>query len=264
MRELARRKGLFGLIRVMERPEDGARLYYIGDSLQSLRLRDGGSGFAYVRLAHALLRNASNVLVIGGGAGCIANMLARDGCNVTVIDIDPAAHKLARKYFKLDKRIRWLTTDPFTFLAERTPVFDAVFIDACDARGLVPPFHEPRVLAELLRERRAADELVLNIPRAPEAPLWGDALAAKLAWRGLNVALFSSNSGVEGNELLHVSTRQRATDANPFRAGIPENWPPEVRDYMQGLRVHVPEPGTPRQTASQENGARPPQQTQAS
>ena len=66
MRELAQRDGLFGPIRVLERKSDGARLYCIGSSIQTMMLREGVSTFGYVHAAKLLLADAKSVLIVGG------------------------------------------------------------------------------------------------------------------------------------------------------------------------------------------------------
>ena len=85
MHELTQREGQFGSIRVLERKRDGARLYCIKSSVQTMIGRDGVSLFGYVHAAKLLLKPSRTVLLIGGGGGSLATMLARQGRAVTVV-----------------------------------------------------------------------------------------------------------------------------------------------------------------------------------
>lgn len=237
MRELARREGLFGPIRVLERKSDGARLYCIEDSVQTMMLPSGVSAFGYVHATALLLAKVQSVLIIGGGGGSLATMMARRGCHVTVVDIEPAAEELARTYFDLHENVRWLTTDPLSFVTNYAGEFDGVVVDACDATGLASPFNEPHVLAMIVENACPSGSLVLNLVHEDGAPPWGESLGARLAARGLCVTLYRSEEGDEGNELLHVST----DGARPVMAlrGPPEG-PAEVHTYLRSLRSISP------------------------
>ena len=94
MRVLARREGLLGPIRILERKSDGARLYCLKGSVQTMVQADGVSVFGYVHAAKLLLKSARTILMIGGGGGSLATMLARQGADVTVLEVDPAAEEL--------------------------------------------------------------------------------------------------------------------------------------------------------------------------
>ena len=95
MIELDRREGLLGTIRILERRADGARLYCLGASIQTMAQPDGDSLFGYVHATKLLLREANDILLIGGGGGSLATMLARRGRRVTVVEADPVAESLA-------------------------------------------------------------------------------------------------------------------------------------------------------------------------
>lgn len=235
-RELARRDGLFGSISVMERQSDGARLYCINDSVQTLMLPEGVSGFGYVHATMLLVAKARNLLMIGGGGGSLATMLAREGARVTVIEIDPAAEAIARDFFGLHGGVNWLTADPIAFVENYGGVFDAVIIDACDCNGLVSPFDQPQVIANILAKVCPAGSLIVNLVQEDGAPSWGGWMAAKLASQGLSVCLFRSEEGCEGNEILHVRT-EGPTDQ--LTITDLEQRPPEVRTYLMTLRPHV-------------------------
>jgi hypothetical protein len=234
--ELAQRDGLFGPIRVLERKSDGARLYCINGSVQTLMLPEGVSAFGYVHAAKLLVANAHDVLMIGGGGGSLATMLARRGHRITVLDIDPAAEAIAREYFYLHDSVHWVTTDPVAYIESHDGVFDAVIIDACDSDGLVSPFDKPHMIANLLAKACPQGSLIVNIVGEDGAPSWGGWMAAKLASLGLSACLYRSEEGWEGNEVLHVradgpTDQLTVTDL--------ERRPPEARTYLMSLRPHV-------------------------
>lgn len=240
MRVLAHREGLFGPIRVLERQSDGARLYCVKSSVQTMVQRDGVSVFGYVHSAKLLLKSARNVLLIGGGGGSLATMLAREGCSVTVIDVDPAAEDLARTYFGLDKSVRWLTTEPLAFIETCKRRFDAVVVDACDADGLVAPFDDANALLNVLRRACPKGSLVLNLVHEDGAPPWGRSLAKQIAARGVNVTLYRAEEGWEGNEILHV--RANGPTDVLFVPDVSLQ-PSEARTYLMSLRAYTPAVG---------------------
>lgn len=239
MRELARQQGRFGHIRILERKCDGARLYCIDSSVQTMIRADGVSMFGYVHAAKLLLMPAHRILIIGGAGGSLATMLARAGRDVTVLEVDPAAEALARDYFGLDVRVRWITGDLSSFYDEHHEVFDAVCVDACDADGLVGGFDDPDMLIALMTLACPDGSLVLNLVHEAGAPPWGGSLAAEIVARGFNATLYRSEEGWEGNELLHIRARG-PTDR--FRVGDVQRHPAEARTYLLSLRAHSPRP----------------------
>jgi spermidine synthase len=237
MRVLARQQGRFGLIRILERVSDNARLYCIDASVQTMIQPDGVSMFGYVHAAKLLLMPARKILIVGGAGGSLATMLARVGRVVTVLDVDPAAENLAREYFGLDPRVRWITGDLASFYDTHDEIFDAVCIDACDGDGLVAGFEDAEALIALMKVACPDGSLVLNLVREDGAPPWGGSLAAAIAARGYNATLYRSEDGWEGNELLHV--RARGPTDSLFVSDVRAR-PTEARTYLMSLRAHTP------------------------
>jgi spermidine synthase len=236
MHVLARREGLFGPIRILERKSDGARLYCVKGSVQTMVRADGVSVFGYVHAVKLLLKSARAILMIGGGGGSLATMLARQGAEVTVLEVDPVAEELARTYFGLDERVHWLTTEPISFLEQWSTIYDAVVVDACNADGLVAPFNDADVLTDMLRRVCPDGSLVLNLVHEDGAPPWGRALARKIAAQGLNITLYSAELGWEGNEVLHVRAHgpTDVLDAHDL-----SQRPAETRTYLMSLRAET-------------------------
>lgn len=237
MREIDSRQGRFGLIRIMERLRDGARLYCVGDGVQTMAAADGTSLFGYVHAIKLLIGGARTVLMLGGGGGSLATMLARRGVAVTVVDIDPEAEDLARRYFGLDDRVRWITEDAEAFVRACADTFDALVIDACDARGTLEAFGTTTSLLDALRIVRAGGSLVLNIASdgGPLLPAWQ--LASSMVAKGYNATLYRPELGEEGNKLLHVSV---GGPRIPINVGDLSARPEETHLYLSTLEAFVP------------------------
>jgi precorrin-6B methylase 2 len=235
-RELVQREGMFGLIQVLERKRDGARLFCIEGSVQTLMLPDGVSGCGYVHAIKLLAGEAQSVLMIGGGGGSLATMLSRQGRNVTVLDVDPVAEEIARAYFGLHESVKWITTDPIAFIESCNTQFDAVIIDACDAEGLVAPFRRPDILANILMKTCPSGSLIVNVTQRDNVKSWAGWVATKMAIRGFSVCLYRSEEGSEGNEVLHVR-KDGSTDG--FSVADLDRRPPEARTYLMSLRPHI-------------------------
>lgn len=237
MKELARREGAFGTIRILEQAEDGARIYMIGETVQTQVDRNGVSVSGYVHAMELLLGSAGSVLMIGGGGGGLATMLARAGKRVTVVDIEPAAEDLARRYFWPGPNVHWVTADALSFARAGRTTFDAVVVDACDGTGIVRPFNEADTLAWLLDQTSPAGALVVNLARNDDLPTHGRSLARQLAHRGLSATLYSAREGEEGNEVLHVRKTGRTRTLTVAGYGRRS---PGARVYLMSLQAYTP------------------------
>lgn len=243
MREIDSRQGRFGEIRIMERRRDGARLYCVGNGVQTMSAPDGTSLFGYVHAIKLLIGNARTVLMLGGGGGSLATMLARRGVDVTVVDIDPVAEDIARQYFGLDDRVRWITEDAKVFLRSCPDRFDGLVIDTCDACGVVEAFATAESLVESLGVVRSGGSLVLNLAsdEGPAIPTWQ--LVSAMVDRGFNATLYRPALGNEGNELLHVPAGGPRT---PIKVGSLAGRPKETWLYLSSLETLVPRETGPR------------------
>jgi len=237
MKELARREGAFGTIRILEQTADKARIYMIGDTAQTKVDCHGVSVSGYVHAAELLLRSARTILMIGGGGGGLATMLAREGKTVTVVDIDPEAEDLARRYFWLAPSVRWVTGDAISFAKNGRQTFDAVVVDACDGLGIVKPFDDPETLAWLLDRACPAGSLVVNLARNDNRPTHGRRTARQLARRGLSATLYWAREGEEGNEILHV---RRTGPTKTLVAADLDRRSPEAQVFLTSLQAYAP------------------------
>lgn len=187
--EIDRLPGLFGPIRVLRRDVDGGRFYLIESSLQALTTATGESLFGYIHGIKLLLVNVGTVLIIGGAAGSLATMMARTGAEVTVVEIDPAAHVMASLHFGLDPRVTWITADGATYLRTAQSQFDAIVVDACGRNGTIAAFATAAWLAHATTNLSAAGQLIVNLARRPGLVPKGKTLARALSRRGLHCRL---------------------------------------------------------------------------
>jgi spermidine synthase len=151
---LAERKSRFGAISILKRTATGSLLYVQGDSFQSEADENGVSLVGYIHAIFGLVRqaNARSVLMIGCGGGTLATMLARVGCELTVVDIDPHAFQLARKYFRFPDGITCRVADGCQYLLSEQGAFDAVVLDAFRG-GFMPEHLTSAAFFELVRPR---------------------------------------------------------------------------------------------------------------
>ncbi len=239
MMVIDRRPSPFGIIRILERRHDGARLYFLNQGLQTMVQRGGASLIGYVHAIKLLLGDAGSVLMLGGGGGSLATMLARRDHAVTVVDVDPSAAHLAKSYFDLDPRVIWITADAFAFLDGCSQRFDAVVVDACDAHGLINAFSSPRGLSTALAVVRPGGSLIVNLASQDGPSRFGMRLLEAMRAEGLNATLFQPGEEVgESNELLHVRTvgPTHRLDISDVR-----DRPAEVRSYLMSLRPVPPD-----------------------
>lgn len=134
--ELFRGNSNFGLMQVLDNT-DGSTRHYLNDYLTQNNYdpeeKKSKSLFTYMLhgLAHTYATNLSDVLCIGLGVGIVPMMFAREGCQVDVVEINPAVVPLGRKYFDLDpKKLHLTIGDGRFFLNQCRKQYDAVILDA--------------------------------------------------------------------------------------------------------------------------------------
>ncbi|MGZ5936049.1 MAG: spermidine synthase [Rhizomicrobium sp.] len=122
----------FGIISVLCSTSTGAIIYEQAGEFQSESDRDGTSLAAYIHALFGLIweAKAKSVLMVGGAGGTLGTMLARKGCNVTIVDINPTSFPLARTYFNLPDSVRCVVADGRDFLLADARNYDAIVLDA--------------------------------------------------------------------------------------------------------------------------------------
>jgi spermidine synthase len=129
---VAARKSRYGDITILKTRETGSLIYAQGDCYQSAADANGVSLVGYIHAIFGLLRQAGSksVLMIGCGGGTLATMLSSTGCTLTVVDIDPHAFLLARRYFRFPRTVNCRVADGCQFLLSEAATYDAVVLDA--------------------------------------------------------------------------------------------------------------------------------------
>ena len=114
---------------------------------------------AYIHAIYGFLRQAApkarvkkgahahNVLMIGGAGGTLATMLSKSGVAVTMVDINPAAFRLARDYFHLPDDVVCHVADGVDFLRWHKDRYDAIVLDAFDQDEIPKVFWSKRFFA---------------------------------------------------------------------------------------------------------------------
>ena len=188
---VAERKSRFGAITILKRRATGSLLYVQGDSFQSEADENGISLVGYIHAIFGLIRqaNAKSVLMIGCGGGTLATMLARIGCTLTVVDIDPHAFLLARRYFRFPENVTCRVADGCQYLLSEHGAFDAVVLDAFRG-GFMPDHLTSSAFFALVRPRlTASGSIFVNVHVESDLDDAPDRVAAAMAsaWPSMRI-----------------------------------------------------------------------------
>lgn len=136
---------LFGTVKVLrsvqERDDEPFLRIYFQDGLtQNLADSSHRSASFYTYglegLARAYRPQMRSALVLGLGGGMVPMALANTGIAVDVVDIDPAAPRVARTYFGFDPaRVRTHEADARTFIRGCENAYDVVIVDLFHGDG---------------------------------------------------------------------------------------------------------------------------------
>ncbi|MEK1853232.1 MAG: fused MFS/spermidine synthase [Phyllobacterium sp.] len=132
MIQVAKFQSEFGKIEILQAKHTGSLIYRQGGYYQSECDSNGVSVAPYIHGIFGLLAQAraEDVLMIGCGGGSLGTMLDRAGARVTIVDIDPTAFFIARKYFGLPRKIECHVADGSNFLHAVRHRYDAIVLDA--------------------------------------------------------------------------------------------------------------------------------------
>jgi spermidine synthase len=124
------------------------------------------------------------VLVIGCGGGSLATLLSRRDMAVTLLDVDPRAFAIARRYFHLPTSVECHVADGIEFLRRNSSRYDAIVLDAF-AKGRVPNHFLTRRFFRLVkaRLRRSGIVLVNIVAHGDDDPLFATMAKAMAMWR---------------------------------------------------------------------------------
>jgi hypothetical protein len=158
----------------------GAVSYWEAADNQSLADRNGVSLADYIHAIYAFLRQAKarRVLMIGGGGGTLATMLTRMGVAVDMVDIDPMAFEIARRYFCLPAKVRCHVGDGLAFLKASDTHYDGIVLDAFSDEIIPRHFLTARFFALVKAHMSPRGVFLINMvvkdddDRAPDRVGW--------------------------------------------------------------------------------------------
>jgi len=196
----------FGHIKIVRSQRDGSVTYFQDECFHSQVSAEGESLFYYIHVMHSLIRQvgAQRILMIGCAGGTLATMLHRRGCDVTVLDINPNAFHLAKKYFQLPKQVECLVEDGRAYLEKTTERFDAIAVDAFDRQGFIP---ERLIEADFFHIAREALQpqtglLVMNVLPSHDGDLLAVRVVSHMRTANLLPASFVSKQEGDSNTIV--------------------------------------------------------------
>ena len=220
---------LFGNIKVVEvRPRslaDSPVVAYLQDGLIQNRMTLDGTSvsmYTYVLedLALSFVPDAKDALVLGLGAGIVAQSLQRHGLNVTVVDINSDSLDAAKAFFNFDPagiELHW--RDARTFVRPCRTSYDIVIVDLFQGDGTPDYLLTREFFRDLERCIRADGAVVMNafFDTADESPnkrLLATAVAAFEHVYGYRSG--SGNGFIVGARHPRLVTRPRDTSEIPL------------------------------------------------
>ncbi len=186
----------FGPVTVRAR-KDGTRSYAQKGGNQSTVDANGVSLDIYIHALYglALQRPAPKILMIGCAGGALATMLARAGRDVTLVDIDPTAFKLAKRYFNLPREVGCHVADGLRFMQKTRAAFDAVIIDAFIGEAIPDHFTGATFFAAARKCVKRGGLILVNVCLHGRKDRLADEIARGFADRGWPVKLLDEPGG---------------------------------------------------------------------
>ena len=194
----------FGIVEVLQRRQSGSLIYRQGGCYQSEADQEGVSLASYIHALYGLVLQgeARKVLMIGCGGGTLAAMLAKAGCDVTIVDINPVSFAVARKYFKLPATVSCRVADGKYFLRASRSNYDAIVLDAYHG-GRVPAHLESSEFFDLARRRLTeAGSVFANVHLLDDQDRHADRIAACMTHAWSDVRILDSEGSRDRNAIV--------------------------------------------------------------
>ncbi|MHA6645725.1 spermidine synthase [Mesorhizobium sp. A623] len=192
MIKIAKYHSDFGRIDILQAKDTGSFIYRQGGCLQSECDQNGVSVVPYIHAIFGLLaqKQTADVLMIGGGGGCLATMLDRVGVRVTIVDVNPKAFQIARRYFGLPRHVDCCVADGEEFFRAERQRYDAIVLDAYVGRR-IPEHLKTETFFRLARShlKTSTGCLIANVHVRHDLDQLPDRFAAKLntVWRDVRL-----------------------------------------------------------------------------
>ena len=173
-------------IAILQDNRSGRLSYWQASDHHSVADRFGVSLAPYIHALFGLIcqKRLQRVLIIGCGGGSLAIMLARRDVAVTLLDVDPRAFAIARRYFHMPASVECHVADGAEFLQRNSSCYDAIVLDAF-AGGIVPRHFLTSRFFRLVKARlkRSGIVLVNMVVGGDDDPLFAAMAKAMAAWR---------------------------------------------------------------------------------
>ncbi|OGH55971.1 MAG: hypothetical protein A3G34_04710 [Candidatus Lindowbacteria bacterium RIFCSPLOWO2_12_FULL_62_27] len=214
------RQTVGGKVQVVDR--NAERWLLVDGAIQGReRIADGAPTFEYVTLIGGLparlAASPANALMIGLGAGTLADRLASAGVRVTAVDIHAFMPEIASRYFKFDAvRSRVVLMDGRVYLRRASEDFDLVVFDAYNAYDLPDHLMTLETFRLVRRRLRPGGVFALNVVTlaepyrlAPKDARASDAIGTTLRAAGFESveSLMVGTPGWVGNLIFLASDR---------------------------------------------------------
>ncbi|MCV3210760.1 fused MFS/spermidine synthase [Mesorhizobium sp. YC-39] len=194
----------FGNIEVLRAKDTGSFIYRQGGCYQSECDQSGISIVPYIHAIFGLLAQArvSDVLMIGCGGGSLGTMLHRTGARVTIVDINPSAFQIARKYFGLPREIDCHVADGRDFLRAARHRYDAIVLDAYSGRRIPAHLCAETFFGLVQTRLNASGCLLANVHARHDLDMMPDRVAAKTNNIWADVRLLDARGMPDRNALV--------------------------------------------------------------
>lgn len=192
MIKIAKYHSDFGRIDILQAKDTGSFIYRQGGCLQSECDQNGVSVVPYIHAIFGLLaqKQTADVLMIGGGGGSLGTMLDRVGVRVTIVDVNPKAFQIARRYFGLPRHVDCCVADGEDFLWAERQRYDVIVLDAYVGRR-IPEHLTTETFFRLARSHLKSSTgcLIANVHVRHDLDQLPDRFAAKLntVWRDVRL-----------------------------------------------------------------------------
>lgn len=210
---LARRQTEFGDARVVMNRTTGSVFYYHGDSCQSEADRNGISLAPYIHAIYDLLfqQQAQRILMIGCGGGTLGTMLARAGRTVVIVDDDPHAITIAKRYFALPFEVACHIADGLAFLDQNRAAFDAVVVDAFIGEQIPDHICSHGFFQAADRALRPGGSILINTLAEHDLDFRADIISARLSAIGWRSVVLDTVGLPKRNAIVAAGNVERLT-----------------------------------------------------
>jgi 2-polyprenyl-3-methyl-5-hydroxy-6-metoxy-1,4-benzoquinol methylase len=227
-----------GAIRLRHQKRTGALTYVQRGGNQSAIDMNGVSLDTYIHAIYgmAIQLSAKTVLMIGCGGGVLGKMLDYAGRRVTVVDIDRASFRLAKRYFGLPSKIECVVGDGLAFMQKTRRRFDLVIIDAFIGEKIPPQFTGDDLCRAVHRCVRSDGTLFMNVCLDDKKDMAADKIAARFKMHGVRARLLDQ-SGSARNAI--VLAGQAKGLKKPELLCVPQTEAPRIKRELGRMRFRA-------------------------